>query len=393
LFTIVIPKGVNALARGSASPGWTEAILPCGLTPRCSVLLLASATKASAYLAPGASGTVSVRFTPTATGTLAFPLIGIGNGLFTATSTPTISVAGAPIAPAGLQITSITENGSTVSILHAGTSFQVTYEVVDSQGHLVTSPDLSVSLSALDLGPLASLTAAPVLSHDGVGVISATYLGPNITGLNLQLNSGSLTSPTAAVDVVGGAVKVTLTPGLNITITVGDISLPTGTATAILQHGAYGNVNLSVGACAGEPGCKISEVGLLGDFGGVGSNNPALYSNDDPAAMDWGCNPATCKPVAGSGALSDLQQREFALHQVQVASSATTDEPKFETAPPCSPPGGSTGVIANPDATFCVDVNAISRSTAQCDGQNCSMWAGNLTIPVLFVNDPRFSFG
>jgi len=53
--------------------------------------------------------------------------------------------------------------------------------------------------------------------------------------------------------VVGGAVKVTLTPGLNITITVGDISLPTGTATAILQHGAYGNVDVSKGVLIGIP--------------------------------------------------------------------------------------------------------------------------------------------
>ena len=36
---------------------------------------------------------------------------------------------------------------------------------------------------------------------------------------------------------------------------------------------------------------------------------------------------------------------------------------------------------------------AISRSGQKCDAQDCSAWSGNLTIPVLFVNDPRFSFG
>ncbi len=244
LFTIVVPRSAGAVTRGTASSGWTETLLPCDLTPRCGTLLLASATKASAFLAPGASATVSVKFTPTAAGTLSFPLIGIGNGLFTATSTPTIPVAAASGAPAGLQITSITENGSVVPILHAGTSFQVAYKVVDAAGKLVTSPDLSVSLSALDLGLLGSLDTSPVLSHDGVGVINATYLGPNIVGLQLQLNSGSLTSSTASVDLVGGAVHVELTPGVGVTITVGDIGLSTGTATAILQHGAYADREL-----------------------------------------------------------------------------------------------------------------------------------------------------
>ncbi len=76
---------------------------------------------------------------------------------------------------------------------------------------------------------------------------------------------------------------------------------------------------------------------------------------------------------------------------------ATTGEPQFQPAPPCSDPTKpTTGIIADPDAQklgFCVDVNAISRSGQKCDAQDCSAWSGNLTIPVLFVNDPRFSFG
>ena len=156
--------------------------------------------------------------------------------------------------------------------------------------------------------------------------------------------------------------------------------------------------NFSVGSCQ-DPGCEgaTSEVALLGDFGGAGSTNPALYSDLDPATMGWGCNPDTCVPVAGSGALTRLQTAELAQHPVKVATSATTDEPRFQAAPPCSDPTKpTTGIIANPDAQklgFCVDVNAISRSGQKCDAQDCAAWSGNLTIPVLFVNDPRFSFG
>jgi hypothetical protein len=396
LFTIVVPKGVSGVGRADmSSTAWSELILPCGSTPRCSALVFASATRSSGYLAPGASLTVSIKLTPNAAGTLAFPMLGIGNGLFTVASTPTITVV-PPAVQTSLRITSITDAGSPpLPILAAARAFKVAFEVVDPAGNVVTSPDVTVTLTALNLGPLAKLTALPVTTSNGTGVITATYLGPGINGLTLQLTSTSAGGPSSVVSSVNLATDgLTINAGpQGINITIGNIALSTGTATAILRNGVAGDLTFTIGPCVpGEPGLAdctiggkpvISEVSLTGDLGrlyGTGVNGAAT-----PAELDWSCNPSTC-PAATPGSNETQQQAEFRQHPVDVAPSngdGTFGKPV--AAPPCSDNNETTGQISGKlaiGATFCVDVNAISR-----DDQ------GNLTIPALFENDPRFYMG
>lgn len=96
-FTIVVPPGVTRVApAGVTGPGnWRQAVLPCGAITSCSALVLvyASLPFSTSVLKPGKSLTTSVLFTTGATpSTLSFPFIGVGYGLFTASSTPTINV-------------------------------------------------------------------------------------------------------------------------------------------------------------------------------------------------------------------------------------------------------------------------------------------------------------
>ena len=94
LFTIVVPRGVQALAKGTVPSLWGEALLPCGVTPHCGALVLVSAIKTAGAIAPGASVTATITLTaPSTPGVMSFPLIGIGNGLFSAASIPTVTVA------------------------------------------------------------------------------------------------------------------------------------------------------------------------------------------------------------------------------------------------------------------------------------------------------------
>jgi hypothetical protein len=396
LFTIVVPKSASGVMRaGISPPSWTEVLLPCGSTPRCSALMFASATRTSGFLPSGASVKVSIKFTPTAAGTLSFPMLGIGNGLFTATSTPTITVAPAAI-QTSLRITSITDAGlPPLPVLAAGRAFKVAFQVVDSAGNVVTSPDVTVKLSALNLGPLATLSTSQVTTSNGTGVITATYLGPGINGLTLQLTSTSVGGPLpviSAVSLAADGLTINASPGQGIDITIGNISLATGTARAILRNGAVGDLTFTVGPCVPDqttPDCAgiVSEVALLG-------NLDALYSVTAPAELDWSCNPATCTAPDPGQSLLTLQNTEFKSHPIMVASS----DPKGASglAPACSDTGETTGQITGERAVtlgFCVDVGAISRSSEECGEQVCTTWSGNLTIPVLFLNDPRFYMG
>jgi len=106
--------------------------------------------------------------------------------------------------------------------------------------------------------------------------------------------------------------------------------------------------------------------------------------------------PPTQKFVPGSSTLTELQVAEFQKHTMYVAlrNPNGTYQPTT-AAPACNGITGAplrTGTI-NTESTgglqFCVDVGAIRRAGQQCQTV-CSAWSGPLTLPVLFVEDPRF---
>lgn len=188
-------------------------------------------------------------------------------------------------------------------------------------------------------------------------------------------------------------------PGVPLTLVAGAIRLPTGLAVAHLENGANGPVTLTIGPCVPQPG--ISCAGVLSEFSLIGSFKDAaghpLYSDSDPASVSWTCNDQVCPAdfVPGS-TLSELQVREFDAHPMYVAlrNPNGTFQP-FAPAPACNGVDDAplpTGTIDRQDTggrAFCVDVGAISRADARCDTV-CSSWSGPLTMPVLFVEDPKF---
>jgi hypothetical protein len=207
-------------------------------------------------------------------------------------------------------------------------------------------------------------------------------------------------SPAAAWTLpIGGGTGL---PGVPLTLVAGVTALPTGLAVADLSQGASGPVTLMIGPCLGGPGksCPgvLSEFWLLGNFKDAAGN--PLYSDTAPASVSWTCNALVCPPpasfVPGSSTRTELQVAEFLDHTIYFAPRNPDGTfQAFEPAPACQGIDEAplpTGMIDQADTgglEFCVDVGAISRADAQCPTV-CSTWAGPLTMPVLFVEDPKF---
>ncbi len=122
-FSIVVPPGVGVVrGAGVTGPGnWRESVLACGSVARCSSVVLVYATLplSTSVLRPGNSLTSSIAFTtPARTGPIVFRMIGIGNGIFTTTDTPTINVISGDAAAFALNdpaLATATPSNSTVA--------------------------------------------------------------------------------------------------------------------------------------------------------------------------------------------------------------------------------------------------------------------------------------
>lgn len=208
-------------------------------------------------------------------------------------------------------------------------------------------------------------------------------------------------TPAAGSTAAGTGGGIGL-PGVPLTLTAGSIGLLTGLAVADLSNGANGRVTLAVGPCVPTAGTQcagvVSEIWLTGNF--KDSEGNPLYSDSAPASVSWACNDLVCPTpadfVPGTSTPTELQVEEFLTHTMYVSlrNPDGTFQP-FAPAPACNGVDGAplpTGTI-NPQETggvqFCVDVGAISRADAQCQ-TTCSAWSGPLTLPMLFVEDPRW---
>lgn len=191
-------------------------------------------------------------------------------------------------------------------------------------------------------------------------------------------------------------------PGVPLRLLAGSLGLPTGLATADLPNGANGNVTLTIGPCLldGGTSCRgaLSEFSLIGDFKDAAGN--PLYSDNAPASVSWTCNDLVCPPtrhfVRGSSTKTELQIAEYHAHTMYVAlRNPDGTFQAFAPAPACNGLDEAplpTGTIDRQDtggSGFCVDVGAIRRANADCEAV-CSAWSGPLTLPILFVEDPKF---
>ena len=207
-FTIVVPPGVTRVApAGVTGPGnWRQAVLPCGAITGCSALVLvyASLPFSTSVLKPGKSLTTSIIFTTGASpSTLSFPFIGVGYGLFTASSTPTINVISGDAAD--FLIT------STTSLVTAGDSGSFVLATRNAGGNTVPFAGGNVTFT------LGTEDAGATLGYNG-----STYSftgAPSQVTVNLPSSGSSLgTYPFAVKFTAAGPTSVTATLASNLQV-------------------------------------------------------------------------------------------------------------------------------------------------------------------------------
>ncbi len=228
-------------------------------------------------------------------------------------------------------------------------------------------------------------------------------------------------APSSSIRAVAGTCTTVVgVPGTKIP--VADLTIP-GAGQADLGSGANGPVSLTVQACTADATCtKGSELELLGSFKDA-QGNP-LYDYDNPASISRVCTvdsnttgSANCRhQVPGLSGTEGEGDGDYRYNYFCTSSCAGYGQPfgereveedfqwhptyvsinggAFTLAGRCVPLPESnsdpnkaallelTGKITDPAAQaagFCVDVNAITRAN--------NSFAGDLTIPVLFVED------
>ena len=308
-------------------------------------------------------------------------------------------------APAALQITAVGDTSSDPALPTpaAGQSFAVGFTVLDQFGNRATHPDVLVTLVATDPAGGGVLTAPAVTSSGGTGTVSATYSVAQL-GLQLEVGSAGLTSGTASTDVVSAGASTLLTPGTPATLTA-------GTASAGLPNGGFGATFLTTAPCTAPQCHQGTEISLSGTFTDPDGGGE-LYSDAHPASVAWTCGAADCphRDAAGESWRTDYQHNlfsryagaerevyeDFVDYPIEVSLLVGGEYQPFAKAPSCvdmfDPSKiGRTGVldsVAAKAAGFCVDVYAITRSATASSGQ-CQSYFGDLTLPVLFVEDPK----
>lgn len=308
-----------------------------------------------------------------------------------------------PGPPTHLTIDSVSDpmHSGTLSLLASGKPFDVqvtardAYDNASAYAGAVTltatghpgDPSVGVlaTLSQQQLDPATTLSE---VTYSGVGlgvtlIASAPGLGPDAT---------------TSVDVNAFVTQASGTPGVPI-----DPSLLTvpGRATADLGNGANGTVSLLVSACGTDPtpcsaGTQVQLSGSFKDASGhplYGFGTPS--SPLKPARIDWQCSAIACphpdlreEPRFAKYNYwgNDEGREEFSSYPVYVSLHTPAGDLPFAEAPACVPSWNrwTTGRILTSQAQaagFCIDVNAITRAG--------NSFTGTLSMPLLFVEDPR----
>lgn len=378
-YVVVVPKGIGTVTNlGVSNPNWTQTKSSCGLVSNCSALYFVLPKTSSAALPKGASITSSLGVTPPTAGTAQFRVLGVGSnysGITIVGSQPTITIV----------------DGVATKL-----EVSVSPPVVKGKPTTVTVK----SFREYPAGTFTPKAFPGPLSFTAGNGDTLDYTAPDVTGLtqvtvpvtfpNVQVSpqqtltasSGSLSASTSfdvvAAGVVSSAAVVKLTGA-------GGTSY-----TALLPNGSNGPVSFTEVPCdalAGDPSCD-TEVNLFGDFKD-GEGQPR-YSFDDPAAIEWTCPAAECPATpAVYGSFDQDQVNDFQNYRIEVSLLVDGEYTPFVEAEPCNPivtdpDDVVTGRITDPAAQtagFCIDVYAISRAD--------NSFGGDLTIPVLFVEDPK----
>ena len=281
-FTIVVPPGVGTVkGAGVTGPGnWRETVLPCGSTSPCSSLVLVYATLplTTSALKPGKSLIASITFTtPSSPTSLPFKMIGIGNGIFTTTDVPTITVIAGDAA------------------------------------------DFTITANPAATTSVAGQTQAFTLQSQNVNNVNVPYAGGEV---RVELGADD---PWPATLAVGGGTPVAFAPKLNpVSNATKYAVLPvlpasaTGTYTLNIQFFAAGPTSIAVNDTT-----KTSVKGVLpwtvlaGPPASVG-----LDSIKDGSTTPSLPNPVKLKNLVASFHLSDQYNNPTMLQSSSVSLSA-----------------------------------------------------------------------
>ena len=318
------------------------------------------------------------------------------SGLVTGVSAPFVVQPG----PSSfLTLDSITDTSKSPALPNpaANKAFSVAFTSFDQFDNIATTPAVPITLSALNSagGILTVSTLSPATDGTtGHGTLSAAFSAAQ-NGLVLQVSSPGLTPGTRTTDVSLAGDSLLGSPN-----TPGTLSA--GIAGANLGAGAYGTVYLTNSLCATtDPTCHGQEVSLAGLFSDPTNLASHLYSLAHPAVVTWTCATACVHPDGDKassaypgkfnyeGEHETEQAEDFAKYPISVSLHVNGVYLPFAVAPSCrvltdSAQQGLMGAITNPAAVtagFCVDVYGISRAGA--------ITSGALTLPVLFVEDPK----
>ena len=304
-----------------------------------------------------------------------------------------------PGQPSFLTLDSITDTSKSPALPNpaANKAFNVVFTSFDQFGNIAATPAVPITLSALNSagGILTISTLSPATDGTtGHGTLSAAFSAAQ-NGLVLQVASPGLTPGTRATDISLAGDSLAGRPNVPGTLSA-------GIAGANLGAGAYGTVYLTNSLCATtDPTCHGQEVSLAGLFSDPTNLASHLYSLAHPAVVTWTCATACVHPdgdkassaypgrVNDEGEHESEQAEDFAKYPISVSLHVNGAYLPFAVAPACrvlsdSTQQGLTGAITNPAATaagFCVDVYGISRAGG--------ITSGALTLPVLFVEDPK----
>ena len=291
--------------------------------------------------------------------------------------------------PTSVAITSIidTSHNPPLPSPAANQAFAVSFTVLDGSGTPVSAP-VTATLTALNAAPGAVLTVNPVTTSNGTGTFSATYSVAQ-QGLQLQVSSPGLVSGSRTIDVLSAGASANGTPGTPVTLSA-------DAATASLPKGSVGPVSLTTApvACSSGSTWCTPLITLAGTF--TTANGTELYTDDAPATVTWTCQDTCPHPDAAEESSHDdytvnwrERAEDFNVYTMHVSLLVGGRYQTEAVAPSCvdltnRSYDGKTGKIVSVAARaagFCVDVYAISRVD--------NSFTGDLTVPVLFVEDPR----
>jgi hypothetical protein len=389
LAVYVVPAGltVGAITNNRSWTTWTTS---CGSTTDCSKLVWVW-RGSKARLNPGESLTTRVTVTPTGgAGTRTFRVQSLGfdlsSGLFSVSNTAAIQV----VDPVATKLVLSVDTSPVV----AGEPAQVTVTAIQEFGgdeYVRPFPgDLAFTTAS---GQVPAVSNTVLAGAPSPATVDLTFPDEKV-GEILTATSAALTA-ASTFDVVRSGAQYE--EGFE-----GEIKItgPGGTFEALLGNGFVGALTFTEVPCEAlpeQPECD-TEVNLNGTFKDETGN---LYSNEDPAGVAWTCPAEQCPFIAPEASYSEAVQNQWVdFENYKIEVSLKKDDgtyTPFEVAGFCNVkvgdpalgvsgqitfPGSQAPTAENPDGKgFCVDVYAISRAGDSVDG--------DLTIPVLFVEDPK----